>query len=272
MIIMFSVYGVHAQTNDTIVYYSNKTIAYKKQNDSVFFYNSLGSLRKVIDLKNKKIIPHGLPKEVQDIVFGGKIPERVEVSEETFPTYLYTQKYIDAGVVLCSKHIFYNNLGLKIGYEEVCPDDTGGSDYHFGDKNIYEYNKYGLLTRNENTIYEYNENGQLIKVGYRKNDTSKVHYYKEYRYYNHRLSELSIHSSNGKNKVIKYSYNSNGLLSEIITGKYSKIVLGYNRNEKIIKVTKLKIFTGNIYEHNYLTYVYDMNNRIIKVLINHELY
>ena len=117
---LFFALNIKAQNKNTIVYFENNTIAFKKQNDSIFFYNSSGSLIKIIDLKNKKAIPLGFPKEIQNIIYDDKIPERIEVLEETFHVYLYTQKYSDAGTVLCSEQNFYNNLGLKTGCIEIC--------------------------------------------------------------------------------------------------------------------------------------------------------
>ncbi len=255
---------VKAQENDTIIYFPDKIIALKRKNDSVYFYNRAGELRKIIDLKNKKVTPFGLPKEVQKVIYRGKAYRYIEVLEETFPTYLYTQKYIDAGEVLCDMHIFYNELGLKTGYEEICPNDiVGGSDYHFIGKDIYKYNKYGLPTEIDNIIYKYNDNAQLIEVYYKEKSSQKIRWSRKYKYKDNRLSELI--SSNSYNQTIGYNYNEKGLLSEIILTKYNKIVLEYNDNNQIIKMGDEFKWKKGIIKKTFITYHYDSKHRIEQI-------
>ena len=185
IVFMFSFGYMSAQQNDTIIYFDNHKIAVKKISDSISFYNSAGVLTKIIDLKARKATRYGLPKEVESVIINGKIPERLNIFEETFPVYLYTQKYEDAGVVLCNKTIYYNKWGLKIGYKEICPDDTGGEDYHFGGKNLYTYNKFGQLIKGDNIIRKYNGDGQLIGR-YSKNSNKLLF---KYIYKNNKIVE-----------------------------------------------------------------------------------
>ncbi len=252
-----------AQNCDTIVYFANKTLALKKQNDTVFFYNSSGDLRKMIDLKNKKVTHFGLPKEVQDIIYTGMVPERLEIMEETFPTYLYTQKYTDAGIVLCKERVFYNELGLKTGYEEICPNDIAdGSDYHFGGKNIYKYNKYGLPTQIDNIIYEYNDNGQLIEVYYKEKSSGEKRWSRKYKYKDNKLSELK--TINSLYPSVRYKYNDKGLLSDIIKNQHFKTSLEYDDNNRVISVSKVVSF-NEIKKTPVLIYTYDNHDRIVKI-------
>ncbi len=268
------VINANAQQNSS-VRFANNSIAIKKQNDSIYFYNSVGELRKIIDLKNKKVTPFGLPKEVEDIIYRGEIPERVGVSAETFPIYLYKERYADAGVVLCSTQIFYNKMGLITGYKEICPDDTGGADNHFGDENMFKYNKYGLLIEREAAVYKYNDNGQLIEKNNRNRGTKKVYRNTVYTYKNGRLAEctiLKINSDPAYNQTSKrkYIHNKKGLLSEIIKNDRSKIVIEYNDHDKVTKVSQVKTWRDKEYKHTYLTYYYDAENRIKRVQVDHQ--
>ncbi|WP_298544961.1 hypothetical protein [uncultured Aquimarina sp.] len=258
-----------------IVYYENNKIAVKHQNDSIYFYNSLGAIRKIISLKNNKSTPFGLPQEVQEIIYNGEIPEKVEISGETFPTYLYKKRYTDAGIVLCSERIYYNKLGLKTGYEEICPDDTGGSDYHFGGKNIYKYNQYGLLIEKEGVIYNYNNYGQLIQKKNRNISSKKVYRDAKYKYNQGKLFECTIDIINSnpeynKTLKLKYKYNNKGLLSEIIKNSRKKIVIEYNNDNNVTKVSEVKNWRDKKYEHTYLTYYYDTKKRIERIQIDHQ--
>ena len=74
IVLLFFKFYSNAQQNN-IVRFDNTTIAVKKQNDTIYLYNSLGELRKTINFENKKVTPFGLPKEVQDIIYNGEIPE-----------------------------------------------------------------------------------------------------------------------------------------------------------------------------------------------------
>ncbi len=177
--------------------------------------------------------------------------------------------------MLCKKFLFYNKLGLKTGYREICPDDTGGADYHFEDKNLYKYNKYGLLVKKRRkifdyNIFEYNDKGQLIKIGYREKPSQKTHYTKAFKYdKNNKLSE-SVILNTPYQSVDRYNYNHKGLLSEIVTSKYNKIEFEYNNNGKITKVSSvLNVKDKNIYvKKTHLTYHYDRLDRIIRIQIN----
>ncbi|MEW7280394.1 hypothetical protein ABW636_17520 [Aquimarina sp. 2201CG1-2-11] len=261
--LLFTING-NAQHNYT-VRFENDTIAVKRQNDSIYFYNSLGEIRKIVSLKNKKSTPYGLPKEVQEIIYDGEIPERIEISEETFPTYLYTQRYVDAGIVLCSVNYFYNDLGLQTGYKEICPDDLAdGDDNHFGDKDLYKYNKYGLLIEKEGDVYQYNNHGQLIEKCYRNAKSKKISCSRKYKYQNDKLIASTTTSEDDKN-TLGYTYNSKGLLSEIVRSKRSKIVLEYNEQDKIIKVSDVKTWRDKTYKNTRLIYHYNLQNRIIKI-------
>ncbi|WP_299435644.1 hypothetical protein [uncultured Aquimarina sp.] len=272
--LLFSILNSNAQQDD-IVYFANNAIAVKKQNDSIYFYNNLGAIRKIISLKNNKSTPFGLPKEVQEIIYNGEIPERIGISGETFPTYLYTQRYSDAGIVLCSLRIYYNELGLKTGYEEICPDDTGGSDYHFGGKNLYKYNKYGFQTETENIVYIYNDNGQLVEKNNRNSASKKVYRSTKYEYKKGKLLACVIHKINSNpvyNKTVnlKYMYNTKGLLSEIIKNNRQKIVIEYNNHNKVTKVNEVKTWKDKKKEHTYLTYYYNANKKIERIQIDHQ--
>ncbi len=261
--LLFTING-NAQHNYT-VRFENDTIAVKRQNDSIYFYNSLGEVRKIVSLKNKKSTPYGLPKEVQDIIYDGEIPGRIEISEETFSTYLYTQRYVDAGIVLCSVNYFYNDLGLQTGYKEICPDDLADSDdNHFGGKNLYNYNKYGLLTEKENNVFRYNNKGQLVEKCYRNTQSKKISCFRKYTYQDDKLIASTTIPDDGKNDL-DYAYNSKGLLSEIIRSKRSKIVLEYNESNKIIRVSDVHKWRGKTYKNTRLIYYYDAKNRIEKI-------
>lgn len=256
---LFNAYSNAQQSN--IVYYANNAIAIKKQNDSIYFYNSLGELRKIISLKNNKSTPYGLPKEVQEIIYTGEVPERIAISEETFPTFLYTHKYTDAGIVLCSEQYFYNELGLKTGYIEICPDDTGGANNHSGGKNIYKYNTYGLLTERENTVFKYNDNGQLIERRYRNVSSIYIYSTINYQYQYNKL----ISAKKNEGSQLNYTYNSNGLLSEIIKNNRHKIAIEYNKQHKVTKVSEVHQWRGKLFKNIRLTYSYDTNNNIEKI-------
>lgn len=262
--------NANAQQNSS-VRFANNTIAIKKQNDSIYFYDSLGELRKIIDLKNNKVTPFGLPKEVKDIIYRGEIPERIEVSDETFPAYLYTERYVDVGIVLCSRQLFYNKIGLKTGYKEICPNDiVDGDDYHFGSENLYKYNKYGLLIETEAIVYKYNDKGQLIEKKNRNRGSKKVYRNTMYSYKDEKLTECIIHEINSnpiynRTSKRKYIYNIKGLLSEIIKNKRSKIVLEYNKHNKIIKVSDVHTWRNKTYKKPRLIYHYNPQNRIVKI-------
>ncbi|WP_299895504.1 RHS repeat domain-containing protein [uncultured Aquimarina sp.] len=273
-VLLFSITNSAAQ-ND-IIRFENDSIAIKKQNDSIYFYNHQGELRQIISLQNKKSTPYGLPKEVEEIIYSGEVIGRIEISAETFPTYLYTQRYVDAGIVLCSLNVYYNELGLKTGYKEVCPNDIAdGDEYHFGDKNLYKYNKHGFLIETDDTLYTYNDNGQLIEKKNRNFGTKKVYRISTYEYDKHKLVRCSIQKINSnqvynKTKVLEYHYNDKGLLSEIIQSKRSKIILEYNEHNQIHKVSEVKKWSEKERKHTYLTYDYDTDNRIKKIKINHQ--
>ncbi|WP_299247437.1 hypothetical protein [uncultured Aquimarina sp.] len=267
VLLLFFKFNSNAQDSN-IVYYENNKIAVKQQNDSIYFYNSSGELRKIINLKNKKSTPFSLPKEVQDIIYDGKIPERIEISEETFPTYLYTQRYTDAGIVLCSEHVYYNKLGLKTGYKKICPNDLAdGDDYHFGDKNLYKYNKYGLLIEKEGAVYTYNDNGQLVEKCYRDTQSKKIRCSSKYTYQNGKLIASISNSKTSKNNL-SYMYNDKGQLSEIIQSSSSKIIIQYNDQNKVVSLSEVKTWKDKKYQRTYLTYHYDAENRIEKIQIH----
>lgn len=263
-LLLFFKFNSYAQQNG-IVRFENDTIAIKKQNDSIYFYTSLGELRKIVNLNSKKSTPYGLPKEVQDIIYDGKIPKHIEISEETFPTYLYTHRYVDTGIVLCSVNYFYNDLGLQTGYKEICPNDIAdGDDYHFGGENLYKYNKYGLLIEKENSVFRYNNKGQLIEKCYRNAKSKKISCSRKYKYQDDKLIASVTVSEDGKNDL-DYRYNNKGLLSEIIKNKRSKIVLEYNKHNKIIKVSDVKTWRNKTFKNTRLIYHYNPQNRIIKI-------
>ena len=274
VLLLFKTNG-NAQHND-IVRFENDTIAIKKQNDTIYFYNSVGELRKIVSLNSKKSTPYGLPKEVQDIIYDGEISERIEISEETFPTYLYKQRYVDAGIVLCSVNYFYNDVGLQTGYKEICPNDIAdGDDYNFGGENLYKYNKYGLLIETEGVVYKYNDNGQLIEKNNRNSFSKKVYRNIKYKYNENKLLECVIHKNNSNSIYqdtikLKYVYNTKGLLSEIIKSKRSKIVLEYNEDNKVAKVSEVKTWRDREFKHTYLAYYYDINSRIVRIQIDHQ--
>ncbi|MDH7447625.1 RHS repeat domain-containing protein [Aquimarina sp. 2201CG14-23] len=267
VLLLFFKFNSNAQDRN-IVYYENNKIAVKQQNDSIYFYDSSGELRKIINLKNKKSTPFGLPKEVQDIIYDGKIPERIEISEETFPTYLYRQRYTDAGIVLCSEHVYYNELGLKTRYKEICPNDIAGDDdYHFGDKNLYKYNKYGLPTEVEGAVYKYNGNGQLVEKCYQDTQSKKIRCSSKYKYQNGKLIASISNLKTSKNNL-SYVYNDKGQLSEIIQSSRSKIVIQYNYQKKVTSLSEVKTWRDKKYKRTYLTYHYDAENRIEKIQIH----
>ncbi len=256
----------NAQDSNT-VYFENNRIAIKEQNDSIYFYNSSGELRKIINLKNKKSTPFGLPKEVQDIIYDGEIPERIEISEETFPTYLYTQRYVDAGIVLCSERNFYNKLGLKTGYKEICPNDLAdGEENHFGSKNLYKYNKYGLPIEIEGVVYKYNGNGQLVEKCYQNTQSKKIYCTTKYAYQNGKLI-ASISNSKTSPNNLNYVYNDKGQISEIIQSSRSKIVIQYNDQNKVVSLSEVKMWRDKKIKHTYLTYHYNAENSIEKIQI-----
>lgn len=257
----------NAQDSNT-VYFENNKIAIKQQNDSIYFYNSSGELRKIINLKNKKSTPFGLPKEVQDIIYDGEIPERIKISEETFPAYLYTQRYVDAGIVLCSQYIFYNKLGLKTGYKEICPNDLAdGEDNHFGGENLYKYNKYGLLTETEGIQYKYNSNGQLVEKCYQNTRSKNTDCTIKYEYQNGKLI-ASISNSKTSPSNLNYVYNDKGQISEIIQSSRSKIVIQYNDQNKVVSLSEVKTWRDKTNKRTYLTYHYNAENRIEKIQIH----
>ena len=275
LLLVFIILSSNAQEKD-IVYFANNTIAVKKQNDSIYFYNSLGKLHRIISFKNKKSTPYGLPKEVEKIIHNGKIPERIEISEETLSTYLYTERYADAGIVICSLHIYYNELGLRTGYKEICPNDIAdGDDIHFGGKDLYRFNKYGLLIETEGILYTYNDNGQLVEKHNRNRGTKKVHRIAKYKYLDGKLIACVIQKINSnpaynKTNTLKYGYNKKGLLSEIIQNKRSKIVLEYNNHNKVTSVSEVKTWRDKVDKHTYLTYDYDTKHNITKINIDHR--
>jgi len=281
IVFMFYFGYTSAQQNDTIIYFDNNKIAVKKTSDSILFYNSDETLTKIIDLKIKKSTQYGLPQQVKDIIVNGKIPERLNIFEETFPTYLYTQRYIDERIVLCNKTMYYNKWGLNTGFKNICPDDTGGKDYHFGGKNLYTYNKFGQLItiKGENTIRKYNGNGQLIGR-YLKNSNKPLF---EYTYTNNKIVESKSYTyKKGKQYVgIKiYFYNEKGLLKEIISKNYLKynyekgkprksILFEYNDNNQITKVMHVEFYFTKNY-HTFLEYKYDDRHRLKSISINHK--
>lgn len=261
LLLLLFIASSNAQQKNTI-YFANQTIAVQQQNDSIIFYNSEGYIRKIISLKNKKATPYGLPQEVQEIIYKGEIPTDICVSEESFPTYLYTQKYENRGVVICFQQYYYDSLHLKNGFTELCPDDLNDGDILH--EKQYKYNKYGLLTQADNCINYYNNLGQLLKKEYKNTKLGTIVRTITYEYQNGKIINSNI-SSNSEKSTRSYVYNSKGMLIEIIKNNKSKIVLEYNSNDKIVQVSLVNTWRNKTYKTLRLNYIYDVYDRICKV-------
>ncbi|WP_271785023.1 hypothetical protein [Aquimarina algiphila] len=270
-LLIFCINITTAQENDTICYYANGYIAFQKIRDSVFFYNSSGNLTRLIDLKARKSTPYGLPREVQNMIFFQN-PKQKRADISTFPSYLYTQISVNAGLVLCDKKIYYNDLGLKKGYIERCPDDSGGEDYIFGKQNLYQYNDFGQLTTIKgDTIRVYNKNGQMIHFFRRNYFSGKIFNIYNYHYSDDKLIKKENFDTEYEDSflesVSKYEYDSKNRLEiiknyNIYKGNevlQSTILFKYNRRDLIIEVKK-KSLLGDFYV--LLGYTYDKSNRI----------
>ena len=253
---------VMAQAN-YISYFANKTIAVEKRNDSVFFYNNSGSLIRLIDLKDKKSIHYGLPIKVQNLIYYGDINQE-NINDNTFQTFLYFKKIKPVSEYGCTVTVFYNQLGLKSGYKEECPDDTGGDNYVFGDKDIYQYNDFGQLTTVKGRkIKDYDENGNMVSSFYRFK-----YFYKKNRLV--KRVEFEHKDTSDVVEITKFKYNDNNQLIAMISydfmfGKQqfkSMYTFEYNSKNLITKVQE----HNNLGERAkiFLKYVYDENSKIIE--------
>jgi len=271
-----------------VSYYANKTIAIEVNHDSIFFYNSLGNLTRLIDLKQKKSISYGLPIEVQNLIYYGDVNYE-NINDNTFQTYLYTKAVEPASEVICTTKVFYNELGLKKGYIEQCPNDSGSDDYVFGGENIYQYNLFGQLTTiKEKVVKKYDKNGNMIsylnrykyyytankltkRVRYNYQDTSVVVEVTKYEYGNNNelltMTNYGVHDEREWFRLkYVFSYNAKGLILNIqeVTTFENKILLeyAYNKNSKIKH--------SYIYPNKSFSYDYNSNGYVIKITGNND--
>ncbi|TPN82859.1 hypothetical protein [Aquimarina algicola] len=274
VILFFLVFigNIVAQDKEVISYYANKNVAVKKNENTILFYDNSGKLIRLIDLKVKKSISFGLPIEVKNIIFFGS-SKKMRGDIDTFPTYLYTHINENAGVVLCDKIIYYNELGLKVGYVEKCPDDTGGDDYRFGKEKLYQYNDFGQLTTIKgDTIRAYDNNGRMIRFFRRNHFTGKIFNIYNYHYTNNKLITKENFDTEYTDTILKsiskYKYDHKDRLKSIknfnvYKGKevfQSSFLFDYNSKNLIVRVSKKKRYAKK--ELTLLSYKYDKNLKI----------
>ncbi|QWX84604.1 hypothetical protein H0I23_02860 [Cellulophaga sp. HaHaR_3_176] len=305
ILLLFLTYSISAtaQNKEIISYYGNGNIAVQKNKDSVFFYNNLGNLTRLIDLKVKKSISYGFPIEAQNIIFFGTSDQK-RGDTHTFPVFLYSHIKENAGVVLCSKQMYYNDWGLNIGYIEKCPDDTGSKDYRFGEENLYQYNNFGQLTTIKgDTIREYDINGNMKSFFRRNYSSGKTYNIYKYHYSENKLikkedfdteyedsilKNISRYEYDNKDrlKVIKnfsvynkkerlqssflFDYNSENLILSI-----QEVRKGSEDNKRILleyKYTKdSKMEYSYIHPNKSLNYKYDEKGNLVNVLKNGKI-